>query len=104
MARLADTVLLPTPPLPELTAMMFFTSGSSFSTSGRGADLNSVPIFTSTSSPSFSFSVASADLTVDLINGSVSRGKMSEKLTELPLMRRLSATMPLSTRFFFVPG
>ena len=49
MARLEETVLLPTPPLPELTAMMFFTWGSILPTSGRGADLNSVAISTSTS-------------------------------------------------------
>jgi len=49
MARLAATVLLPTPPLPELTATMFFTPGSSFSTSGRGFDLNSVTMSTFTS-------------------------------------------------------
>ena len=49
MARFADTVLLPTPPLPELTAMIFFTWGSNLPTSGRGFDLYSVAIVTSTS-------------------------------------------------------
>ena len=49
IARLTDTVLLPTPPLPELTAMIFFTCGSSLSIVGLGADLNSVKMFTSTS-------------------------------------------------------
>ena len=42
-------VLLPTPPLPLLTAMIFFTPGSICPTSGRGAVLNSVSIVTSTS-------------------------------------------------------
>ena len=49
MARFTETVLLPTPPFPLLTAMMFFTPGSIFPTSGRGFDLNSVMISTSTS-------------------------------------------------------
>src|SRR5574344_1753224 len=41
IARLAETVLLPTPPLPELTAITFFTCGRSLPTSGRGADIES---------------------------------------------------------------
>ena len=31
MARLAETLLLPTPPLPDATAMMFLTPGTGFS-------------------------------------------------------------------------
>ena len=34
-ARLAATVLLPTPPLPEDTAIIFFTCGNNLSGSGR---------------------------------------------------------------------
>ena len=51
IARLAETVLFPTPPLPELTAMIFFTCGNNLPTSGRGALLNSVSMVTSTSFP-----------------------------------------------------
>ena len=47
---------------------------------------------------------ASAALRVDFMKGSVSRGNISENDTFMPLMRRLSATISLSTRFFLVPG
>ena len=36
-AKFADTVDLPTPPLPEETAITFFTKGSIFPGSGRAA-------------------------------------------------------------------
>ena len=49
IARLAETVDFPTPPFPELTAIIFFTCGKSLSTVGRGVDLNAVLIVTSTS-------------------------------------------------------
>ena len=47
---------------------------------------------------------ASAAFTVDLRNGSVSRGNSNTTFTLLPLMTGVSATMPLSTRLFFVPA
>ena len=104
MAKLAETVDLPTPPLPLLTAMIFLTSGSSLPTSGRGFDLNSVCISTSTSLPQWYLMAASAAFTVDFRNGSVSRGNSSTTLTLLPLMAGWSATISLSTKFFFVPA
>ena len=93
MARLAETVDLPTPPLPELTAMMFFTPGSSCSTAGRGFDLNSVTMVTSTSCPHWYLMAASAAFTVDFKKGSVSRGNSSTTVTLLPLMAGWSATI-----------
>ena len=113
MAKLAETVDLPTPPLPLLTAMMFLTSGSILPTSGRGFDLNSVCISTSTSLPQWYLMAASAAFTVDLRNGSVSRGNSSTTLTFqfIPPSGGLrgatvgwSATISLSTKFFFVPA
>ena len=111
MARLAETVLLPTPPLPELTAMIFLTPGSICPTSGRGAVLNSVSIVTSTSFPQWYLIAASAALTVDLRKGSVSRGKVSTTFTFQgspsfcgAATAGVSATISLSTRFFFVPA
>ena len=111
MARLADTVLLPTPPLPLLTAMMFFTPGSIWPTSGRGALLNSVFISTSTSFPQWYLIAASAALTVDFRNGSVSRGNSSTTVTFQgspsfcgAATAGVSATIPLSTTFFLVPA
>ena len=111
MARLADTVDLPTPPLPELTAMIFFTPGSICPTSGRGLLLNSVSMVTSTSLPQWYLIAASAAFTVDLRKGSVSRGNSSTTLTFHgslsfcgALMAGVSATISLSTKFFFVPA
>ena len=48
-ARLAATVLFPTPPFPELTAMTFFTCGNILPGSGRGAwaDFTAISTFTS---------------------------------------------------------
>ena len=48
-ARLVATVLLPTPPFPLLTAMMFFTPGRRSGRSGLGACRLLVAISTSTS-------------------------------------------------------
>ena len=113
MARLAATVLLPTPPLPLLTAMMFFTPGSICPTSGRGLLLNSVIISTSMLSSFWQWYLmaASAAFTVDFKNGSVSRGNSSTTFTfQLSpsfcgaAILGVSATIPLSTRFFFVPA
>ena len=111
MARLADTVLFPTPPLPLLTAMMFFTPGSISPTSGRGALLNSVFISTSTSFPQWYLIAASAALTVDFRKGSVSRGNSSTTVTFQgspsfcgAATAGVSATIPLSTTFFLVPA
>ena len=47
---------------------------------------------------------ASAALTVDFRNGSVSRGNSSTTFTFWPSMAGWSATIWLSTRFFFVPA
>ncbi len=111
MARLAETVLLPTPPLPLLTATMFFTSGSSLPTSGRGFDLYSVVMSTTVSLPQWYLMAASAALTVDFRKGSVSRGNSSTTCTRHGSLSvdgaataGWSATIPLSTRFFFVPA
>ena len=104
-------VLLPTPPLPELTAMIFFTSGSICPTSGREAVLNSVSMVTSTSCPQWYLMAASVALTVDFRKGSVSRGKVSTTFTfqGSPSLAGaatagVSATISLSMRFFFVPA
>ena len=59
---------------------------------------------TSTSGDTYVWMAVSAAFTMDFMKGSVGRSKMSEKLTFMPSIRRLSATISASTRFFPLPG
>ena len=103
-ARLAATVLLPTPPLPLDTAMMFFTPGNKSGSSGRGACKVFVFISTVTSFDTYAWMAASHAFTILLRKGFVGLSNIREKLTCIPLMRRSSSTISISTTFLPVPG
>ena len=105
-ARLAETVLLPTPPFPEKIARVFFTLGSS----GRdsvGTTSGTLTRILPTMSTSFDIYVCmavSAARTTDLMKGEFGLSKIREKLTFIPSIRISSSTIPASTRFCPVPG
>ena len=107
-ARLDDTVDFPTPPLPDEMAMICFTFDKGFSPSaGLGSSfLNFKEILPliSTSSPTKVRIADSAAFTTDLMKGSFSFSKISEKVTLLPSMRILSSTISASIRFLPLPG
>ena len=105
-ARLVQTVLFPTPPLPEATAMMFFTPGSRSGSAGRGGCFDftvMLPFISISLSPCMRIA-CSAIFTTDLIKGSFGFSVMSEKLTFIPSMRMSSSTMPADTISCPVPG
>jgi len=101
-ARLTARVDLPTPPLPEATAMMFFTPGSR----GRSMSwINFTAMFPlmSAAGPRFRRMASSARVTTSGIAGSSERWKTSVKLIFCPAIL-ISWTMFRATISWLLPG